>query len=259
MIVPSQSSSAAWSRYLARYHAAHPGITEALLARAPQDDGTTAYEWMVEPLGSSPGRVLDLGCGSAPLHPRLAHAESYLGVDLSERELAVARSRHRTPVIRGDVRRLPVPDASVDSVVASMSLMLVMPLSAGLLEIRRVLAPGGRVVIMIPAAWPVQLRDLGPLMSVSVRLRGGVALPQLLSARRLSRQLRRTGLTAVHREHRRFPYPVWDGAAAHLAVEALYTPHRSEQRRRRAGAALARHAGPDTELPIPLARVVAQA
>ncbi|NEE02603.1 class I SAM-dependent methyltransferase [Phytoactinopolyspora halotolerans] len=135
--------------------------------------------WLLDGLpGRRPGHALDIACGSAPLHPRLAAADSYLGVDISEGELALARERGRGPVVRADARRLPTPSDSVDTVVSSMRLMLVTPLADALHEITRVLRRGGTVAALVPARWPLRLRDAQPLFALATSLRGLGTMPQ---------------------------------------------------------------------------------
>jgi hypothetical protein len=54
-----------WDGYLEGFHAERPGITESVLRRA-RAGGTDPYDWLAEVVPRR-GRVLDLGCGSAPL------------------------------------------------------------------------------------------------------------------------------------------------------------------------------------------------
>lgn len=94
------------------------------------------------------GRVLDVGCGRKP-YRHLVPAEEYLGVDIDTpvtRELAAADVYY-------DGRRLPFTDASFDAVICSQVLEHVFTPGDFLAEIRRVLRPGGRLLLTTPFAW----------------------------------------------------------------------------------------------------------
>jgi SAM-dependent methyltransferase len=223
----------AWTTYVARYHEVRAGITETALDHARHPQLGTAHDWLVAGLPGGHGDVLDVACGSAPLRPRL-DVNSYLGVDLSMAELDVARARGRGPVVRGDARALPLPTASVDTLVCSMGLMLVDPARAAVVEFTRVLRPGGRLGLLLPAVWPVRARDVPPVAVLALTLRGPGSMPQRFSPRRIDRLLGEAGLVVESVQRRRFGFPLRDAAAAGLAVDALYTPGRRQDRLERA-------------------------
>ncbi|HUX71692.1 MAG TPA: class I SAM-dependent methyltransferase, partial [Cellulomonadaceae bacterium] len=161
-----------WEDYLTDFHRERPGITEAAFEHARDATIGSPYEWLADTLPDSLGDVLDIACGNAALQPALSGYTSYLGVDLSTAELAGARGLDRGPVVRGDARALPVRDGSIDTVVASMGLMLVRPLRQAVAEIARVLRPGGTVAVLLPSVRPLQIRDVPALVALSVPLRG---------------------------------------------------------------------------------------
>ena len=104
-----------------------------------------------------PRVVLDVGCGTGTLCRGLADADSavqILGVDGDEKVLALARAKaspfgERVRFSKALAGSLPVENASVD--VAVMSLLLHHLASSAKLqalrELRRVLAPAGRLVV----------------------------------------------------------------------------------------------------------------
>jgi SAM-dependent methyltransferase len=104
------------------------------------------------PPGASP--VLDLGCGTAPLAPRLiARGHEYVGADRDPAMVAGANRRlGEGPgrVALADARELPFPDRYFGA-VASLGLFeyLDEPI-ATLSEVRRVLRPGGPAVLTVP-------------------------------------------------------------------------------------------------------------
>lgn len=94
-------------------------------------------------------RLLDVGCGGAWI---AEHFDDYAGVDVSEEAVAAARERGL------DVRRiepgepLPFGDAEFDAVVLKDVLEHVPDPVALVLEVKRVLRPGGRVFASSPDA-----------------------------------------------------------------------------------------------------------
>jgi SAM-dependent methyltransferase len=100
--------------------------------------------------------VLDAGCGSGRLTLALADAGTadVVGIDTSLERLAQGRERistHRTgagvQLMAVDFDRvLPFPDARFDAAVSRLALMIATDPVATLRELRRVTAPGGRIV-----------------------------------------------------------------------------------------------------------------
>lgn len=99
------------------------------------------------------GLIVDAGCGTAkwPLYLR-ARGYRVVGIDLSHE--AGARARRASPgfaFVRGDVRAVPLRDGAVDAV---LSLGVVEHDEAGpeaaLREARRILRPGGLLVLGVP-------------------------------------------------------------------------------------------------------------
>ena len=104
-------------------------------------------------------RLLEIGFGpgeAARLLTERLPACRVAGVDPSAVMLARARRRNRAAVREGRVdmrlgsaEHLPWPDGSFDAVFAVNTAQLWTPLTAGINEVRRVLAPGGRVVLAL--------------------------------------------------------------------------------------------------------------
>lgn len=143
-------------------------------------------------IGSGPGEV------ALEIARRLPGAE-VVGVDLAETMIEAALRRARTEGLEGRVRfvladaaALPLPDASVDAVVSTLSLHHWAEPPAVFTEIARVLRPGGTVLIydvrpfaytrreleVFLAGGPLEdaplareLVRLGPLPALFVRIR----------------------------------------------------------------------------------------
>jgi ubiquinone/menaquinone biosynthesis C-methylase UbiE len=125
------------------------------------------------------GAVAEVAVGTGlnlPLYD--SSVRSVLGIDQSEPMLEVARRRvrehglgDRVQLRRGDMQRLELPDASVDTVLATYALCSVPDPLAVVVEARRVLSPGGRLVLVehgVATAWPVRLLEHAA-QSLSVR------------------------------------------------------------------------------------------
>ncbi len=102
-----------------------------------------------------PPRVLDLCCGSGDLC-FLAEERvpgPVIGADFTLPMLAVARrrrteGRRRSQFVQADALGLPFADGTFDVVTISYGLRNIADLDAALREMRRVLAPGGRAVVL---------------------------------------------------------------------------------------------------------------
>lgn len=107
-------------------------------------------------LAKRPTDVLDVATGTADLALALAAARpeaTVVGVDFADAMLAVGRekaARRGIPVRleHGDGTDLPYGDASFDAVTIAYGLRNFADLGAGLREFRRVLRPGGRLVVL---------------------------------------------------------------------------------------------------------------
>ncbi len=109
------------------------------------------------------GRVLDGGCGTGGLLTALAPLPGVQPVGLEYAPAAAARAAAKSgaPVAGGSINALPFADASFAAAVSADVLCHagVDPPTA-LAELRRVLAPGGRLVLNMPAyQWLLSAHD----------------------------------------------------------------------------------------------------
>jgi SAM-dependent methyltransferase len=142
---------------------------ESFWADAPQDPESWAWARRRALLlaEARPGeRVLDLGCGAGRFVAALRDAGAdAVGVEIAE--AALGRARANVP--GADLRlvepdgSLPLEHASVDLVWCSEVLEHVADTEQMLLEMRRVLRPGGRALITVPFHGRVKAALIGLL------------------------------------------------------------------------------------------------
>lgn len=105
-----------------------------------------ALERAADSIAPDAATLVDLGCGTMPYRPLLApRVARYIGIDLPRNPLA---DLHFTPD-----GRAPLADASVDVVLSSQVLEHVDDPAAYLAECRRLLRPGGVLLISTHGYW----------------------------------------------------------------------------------------------------------
>jgi ubiquinone/menaquinone biosynthesis C-methylase UbiE len=120
-------------------------------------------------LTAEPRRVLDVGCGTGRLLRTVGErwpAAQLAGVDAAEGMVEEARRLMPTATFyTGVAEALPLPDASADLVLSTLSFHHWHDRAAGVREVGRVLEPGGRFVLadfLMPPGLARFLRPLSP-------------------------------------------------------------------------------------------------
>jgi SAM-dependent methyltransferase len=96
-------------------------------------------------------RILDAGCGSGRNMVELARHGVVTGVELSQTSVELARARNAGEVLAGSVLEMPF---AADSFDLAVSLDVIEHLEDdldALRELRRVVAPGGALLVTVPA------------------------------------------------------------------------------------------------------------
>lgn len=105
-------------------------------------------------------RVLDVGCGTGRMLSELGRRGLAVGLDLSDEALHFCRERGHERVLKADLLGLPFPDDSFDVVTALDVLEHIEDHVGALRECVRVLQPGGRMFVFVPAhRWLWSLQD----------------------------------------------------------------------------------------------------
>jgi ubiquinone/menaquinone biosynthesis C-methylase UbiE len=107
------------------------------------------------------GRVLEVAIGTGLNLPHYPAGVTITGIELSPAMLAIARKRaadlgRDVDLHTGDAQALPFPDEAFDTVLCALSLCTIPDPAAAIGEMKRVLAPGGRLLLVdhIASTWP---------------------------------------------------------------------------------------------------------
>jgi len=115
-------------------------------------------EWLGE---RARGRVLEVAVGTGRNLAHYPDDVTITGIELSPAMLAIARRRaadlgRDADLREGDAQRLAFDDASFDTVVCALALCTIPDPAAAIAEMKRVLVPGGRLLLLdhIAGSWP---------------------------------------------------------------------------------------------------------
>jgi ubiquinone/menaquinone biosynthesis C-methylase UbiE len=123
------------------------------------------------------GDTLEVAIGTGLNLPNYRPGVHLTGIDLTPEMLALARKRAadlRLPVMlcEGDAQALPFPDGTFDTVVSTYAMCSVPDEHLAVLEMKRVLKAGGRLILVdhvrssiAPIYWIQRLMELAPSRS----------------------------------------------------------------------------------------------
>jgi SAM-dependent methyltransferase len=151
------------------------------------------------------GPVLDLGCGRGYWMEQLAQ-RGMAAVGVEHDPARARRAARFGPVVAGDGAHLPVADASIGAVWC-LHVLHHLPDPAGVLaEARRVLRPGGTLIL-------AETVEDNPLLRAGRRLHDswdGVGIHARFTARSLLDDVAGAGLVPVeHRQHSLLSFAAW--------------------------------------------------
>ena len=146
-------------------------------------------------------RVLDVACGPGNFSREFARAVGpdglVVGIDASRTMLERGAEENRNAgisnliLVRGDATALPFLDASFDAVCCFAALHLFADPFDALDEMRRALAPGGRIAIMTSVRRQLTIRPLKPVIERTSGMR-------LFESEQLITALEERGFTGLH-------------------------------------------------------------
>ncbi|NSL88625.1 bifunctional demethylmenaquinone methyltransferase/2-methoxy-6-polyprenyl-1,4-benzoquinol methylase UbiE [Chitinophaga solisilvae] len=116
-----------------------------------------------------PKKMLDIATGTgdfAVMAEKRLQPDSIMGIDISEGMLAIGREKikkrgleHKITLQQGDSETISFPDAAFDAITVAFGVRNFENLEKGLSEMRRVLRPGGKLVILEfsnPTVFPIK-------------------------------------------------------------------------------------------------------
>ena len=105
-----------------------------------------------------PGSVLDVATGTADmaiLASKLLNAKQIVGIDISEGMLEIGKKKieklglqHRIKLLKGDSETILFDDNTFEAVTVAFGVRNFQDLELGLSEIKRVLKPGGKLIVL---------------------------------------------------------------------------------------------------------------
>ncbi len=95
--------------------------------------------------------IVDVGCGTGATASALGQVGRVVGVDFSPLALEACTKRGLRELLRARAEAIPLASGSVDAIVATDILEHLDDDLAALKEFRRILKPGGQVVMTVPA------------------------------------------------------------------------------------------------------------
>lgn len=125
------------------------------------------------------GRVLEVAIGTGRSLPHYHADATVTGIELSPAMLGIARQRaarlgRAVDLREGDAERLPFADESFDTVLCALSLRGIPDPARAIGEMRRVLVPGGRLLLLdhVGSTWPPLRAAQWLLERITIRAAG---------------------------------------------------------------------------------------
>jgi ubiquinone/menaquinone biosynthesis C-methylase UbiE len=143
--------------------------------------------------------VLEVGFGTGYLLILLAEKYTTTGIDLNEKMLEITKqnlqkANQHAIVLRADATKMPFDNGSFETVVATMSFPAIADIENAVREIRRILKPNGRLLI-VTVNYPQDKNRIGNLIIRFWKLSGEVVrdVSTLLSQNQFSFSVKSLG------------------------------------------------------------------
>ena len=122
-------------------------------------------ERLLELLGSSTDKILDIGCGPAVMTKEVVNLGwDYTGIDISDKMIEEAKQKFpNNPRVKfeiGSVEKINSPDNNYAAIIAMGLVEYLEDDVQAIVEMRRVLRPGGKLLVSLPNWWsPMRMWD----------------------------------------------------------------------------------------------------
>jgi ubiquinone/menaquinone biosynthesis C-methylase UbiE len=170
------------------------------------------------------GKLLEVGYGSGVFLPELAkHTQRLYGADIHDRPADVTAVLSKNGVladlVTASADALPYPDALFDCIVAVSTFEFVPDARKAIVELRRVLAPGGKIIVVTPGR--------SPLLDLALRVVTGESAKEDFGDRRA---LIVPALKAAMRIERSASFPRFSPLPVYRALRLVKQQGRSPKR-----------------------------
>jgi ubiquinone/menaquinone biosynthesis C-methylase UbiE len=200
--------------------AANPDRFVAGLDRLREDPFFVESKARMSALLPSPGRLIDVGCGTgedaiAERGPRFV-----VGIERSTRMIEEARRRHpMLTLLAADARGLPLANGAVDAVRADRVVQHLTDASQALQEFHRVLRRDGVVITFDPDALTARVDGVDQDLATQVLAWRASTRPGADTVRTIDARLAERGFESVHVERHLLELASLDRADGMMGVE----------------------------------------
>ena len=103
-------------------------------------------------IGENSNVILDVGCGEGITLEKLLKVypgKDIRGVDINEENIDICKS-YNLPAVKGDILNLDIANETIDCCILSEVIEHIKNYDSALIEIKRVLKNGGRLIVVFP-------------------------------------------------------------------------------------------------------------
>lgn len=148
-----------WKQVLLDFHKSNTGVTYQIFKNFRTKGGFNSYQLISNEISSqkeNPVKILDIGCGNGILSEycleSISPISNYIGIDISEHQIELARKNNRKSKVSFKVEnseQLSFRNEEFDYVICHLAFMLLNPVESTLHEIERTLKNNGYFIAIV--------------------------------------------------------------------------------------------------------------